>query len=707
MELIDLLKNPLVMKINYLSILLFTCLVSFLDVAQSQPDNRIECLALVKKDSVVLRWVPASIPVWQSGVKYGYVINRYTIAKEGVFIPDGLSRGERLTSVPVTPITNERFDAIALSDPRIAIVQEAIYGTGFQLPSEGQDYSGFIKSYRDIEVRFGFALFICDLSPLIADAAGLRFTDRNIKPGERYVYNITLSNVPDGLQIDPAVIVIDVDQITSLPVVNDLQAVFLDKKVNLQWPVMLYRGTYTAYIIEKSINGTDFKPVSDLPLLNIAEDDNPGYFVYTDSLVSNNQETWYRVKGISPFGEEGPASDIIKGKGATEFSAYAVIDSTAVIGNDKVFLHWRITETKSAPVTGISVMWSEKYNGVYKNITSILLSPETRTYVDSRPKLSNYYKIVLTGEKGLTSSSFPSLVQTEDNEAPAAPSMLAGKVDTVGIVSIAWKQNQEPDIIGYKVFRANAPHEDFIAVSYDLLSFNFYYDTINLNTLTKKIFYKVVAVDNSFNNSGYSSILELSCPDTIPPAKALIKRIDLLNGKVTMKLEGSPSNDIGVYKLMRVAENGKDTMTLNTWQSDLAPVYEDILSTAGNYKYILKTIDLAGNVSFFNRSIIVPSSMQIVIALKAEQSVNGKTIILSWEIPKEIIPDKTLIYRSKTGGPLSVYKTLLGEQLIYEDNSIEIGMEYNYRVRIFDSASNAILNSALTRINPFSKSNAK
>lgn len=696
MELIDLLKNLLVMKINYLSILLLTCLVSFLDSVQSQPDNRIECLALVKKDSIILRWVPSSIPVWQSGVKYGYVINRYTIAKDKVYIPDGLSKRELLTVVPVKPVSNETFNKIAMSDPRIAIVQEAIYGTGFQLPTEGQDFSGFIKSFQDIEVHFGFALFICDLSSVIADAAGLRFTDRNVKPGERYVYSISLSNVPDGLDIDPAVIVIDADQINLLPPVNDLQAVFLDKKVNLQWPVMLYRGTYTAYIIEKSTNGTDFQSVSDLPLLNIEEDNSHDYFIYTDSLSINNQETWYRVKGISPFGEVGPPSEIIKGKGTPEFSAYAVIDSTQVTGNNKVFLHWRITETNSAPVKGISILWAERYAGIYKNLTSGPLSPDTRTFTDNRPGLSNYYKVILTGKGGLSSSSFPCLVQTEDNEAPVAPSMLSGSVDSTGIVTIAWKQNPEPDLFGYKVFRANAIQEDFIAVNHDLLSSNFYYDTINLNTLTKKIYYKVAAVDKNYNNSDYSSPLELSRPDTIAPAHALIKRIDNFNSKVIISLEASPSDDIAYYCLKRVAKGINDTIKLKTWQSDLPSVYEDIPVGGGNYQYILETIDSSGNISLFNRSIFVPSSRLMVINLKAKQSVKGKIITLSWEIPKEVVPAKTLIYRCKAGDQLSIYKTLAGESLMFEDDAIEIGIEYNYRVKVFDSLTNAILNSALT-----------
>ena len=81
--------------------LILVILGCFVSSVLAQTENRLTCLALVKKDSVVLRWVPVSIPVWQAGIKYGYVIQRYTIAKGGVYIPYGLSNGKVLTQVPV------------------------------------------------------------------------------------------------------------------------------------------------------------------------------------------------------------------------------------------------------------------------------------------------------------------------------------------------------------------------------------------------------------------------------------------------------------------------------------------------------------------------------------------------------------------------------------------------------------------------------
>ena len=691
-----------------LSILFAITCGCFVNNALAQTDNKLACVALVKEDSVVLRWVPASVPVWQIGIKYGYVIKRYTIAKGGVFIPDGLTRGEMLTNIPISPAGNDAFDLLAMSDQRASVVQEAIYGTEFQPPAEGDNFTGFMKAYNDLEVRFGFAMFMCDLSPVIARAAGLQFTDRNVLPDERYAYSISPANIPDGMQVEPAVIVLDAGMISKLPPVADVQAIFLDKAVKFQWPVMLHKGTFTAYILEKSADGVNFKPVSDLPLVNLAEDENLNYFVYTDSLSSNNEQTWYRVKGISPFGEEGPASDILNGKGAPEFTAYAVIDTSEVVENDMIIVRWRVTENYPEQVTGISILRSDKYDGVFENLTTKPMAPGVRMFTDSRPRLSNYYKIMLLGKDNLTSYSFPYLVQTEDNDPPAPPQMLTGKVDSSGIVTIAWKENTEPDILGYKVFRANVSDEEFISLGRELTSGNTCRDTINLNTLTQKIYYQVVAVDKRYNNSDYSAILELSRPDTIRPAPAVITRIDVAEGKVMIQQEGSPANDISIYELHRVAENNSATIKLATWKGNIPGSYEDVPSIQGkNYFYSIKTFDLAGNSSEYGRLVYVPATSQITVNLKAKESNNGKSIMLSWDIPAGFQPAKTFIYRSKDTEPISIYITLEGADQLFEDMDVEINMAYNYRIRVFGTSGNAIVSSRQITFTPLSKSSSE
>jgi uncharacterized protein len=678
-------------------ILLFLILLAIGNRAMAQSDSKLVCTALVKKDSVVLRWVPASIPVWQVGIKYGYVIKRYTISKGGVFIPDGLSKGEILTPIPIKPFGREIFEKLTLQDPRAAVVEEAIYGTEFQ-PLQGSDnFAGFMKAYNNLEVRFGFALFICDLSSVISRAAGLRFTDRNVVPDERYAYSISLANIPDGMQVDPAIVVLDAGIVTKLPAVTEVQAVFLDKTVKLQWPISLYKGTYTAYILEKSTDGSSFATVSDLPLVNITENDDPDYFFYTDSLISNNKQTSYRVKGISSFGEEGPVSEIVTGKGAPKFTAYAVIDTAEVIDNKKIIVRWRVTESESAPVKSISILRSDKYDGVFENISAKAMAPDTRIYTDARPKLSNYYKIILTGKNNITSSSFPYFVQTEDNDPPLPPKMLTGSVDSTGIVTIAWKENTEPDLLGYKVFRANSPDEEFISLNREISPKNVCNDTINLNTFTQKICYQVVALDKRYNSSDYSAVLSLSRPDTISPAPAIIYRIDINNGKATLHFESSPSSDVVQYELFRIQEKDSINDKLKTWKGNLPDTYEDIPEDQGkSYYYKISTIDFSGNSSKFERIVYFPVTAKKTIKLRAEQAGNGRSVLLSWDVPEGLKPVKTILYRSTGSAPFSICSTIEGTAQMVIDTDIEINFAYKYMIKLIGESGNGIVSGQIS-----------
>jgi uncharacterized protein len=673
------------------------CLLFFLIFENSfaQEDNKITCVALVNKESVILRWVPGSIPVWQMGIKYGYIVTRYIIAKDGVYVPDGLTHGIVLTNQPIVPYSNERFDSLILSEPRASIVQDAIYGRRLQQVTNDIDFPNFLKTYSDMEVHLDFTFFICDLSPEIAKATGLQFIDNNVKPGERYAYSISIANIPDGIHIDPAVIVIDTDRITTLPKISEVKAVFLDRVVKFQWPVLFLNNSYTAYIIERSMDGINFSQISDLPLVTLSEDENSKYFLYTDSIEKNDQQLWYRIKGISPFGVTGPWSDIITGKGSPEFSAYPVIDTAEVINNTKIVLKWRVSVDKTNPITGINVLRSGSYDGEYEVINKKPLSPGERSFTDNIPGISNYYQVMLLDKNNLKSFSFPYYVKTEDNIAPMPPEMLTGKVDSSGQVTIAWKENSEPDLLGYKIFRANTPTDDFIPLDREIVSNNLCYDTINLNTLTHKIYYQIVAVDKSYNSSGYSEILELTRPDTIKPSSARITNINANKGKVTIQFECSPSNDISYYYLTRTLDGDSIYKIIAKWKNNNIPdSYEDDQLQGGKYyNYSMYTTDFSGNRSECTRTIYVPEFLLATVNLNAEQNEDGKAITLFWELPDGFSPKKTIIYRSVMEDPICIYTTLNGSERVFIDRNIEINKSYNYRVKVINKADNSIISS--------------
>jgi hypothetical protein len=654
-------------------------------ICNGQNVEKISCLSFVKDNSIILRWVPESVPVWQAGNKYGYIVKRYTIARNGLFIPDGLNNGESLTNQPIMPFSNESFDSLALIDPHASIVQDAVYGTDFISGNLTSGFIDFHKAYQESEMRFGFALFMCDMSSAIAKAAGLQFTDDNITKGERYVYSISLANIPDGMQVEPGVVVADAGKLTILPPVSEVSTVFLDKAVKFRWPVTFHKGIFTAYVLEKSLDGRSYLPVSDLPLENLSEAENQDYFFYTDSLDRNDQQVWYRIKGLSPFGEIGPPSEIITGKGRHIFSAYASIDSAILFKNSRITLKWKVSESISLPVKTIDILRSESPDGPFVQINKKPLNAKVRTFIDVQPLHTNYYQVKLTGGEDLISYSFPYFVQAEDNDPPLQPQNLSGKVDSSGVVTIIWEKNKEPDLLGYKIFRANSSKEELVPLRKGIIIDNMCYDSINLNTLTSKICYQVVALDKNYNSSNYSAVLELTRPDTIAPSPAIIKMLTEGNYKVIIRMEESPSKDVDHYDIIRQLVNDTTVHKVTTFKEKFIEEWlEDPPLVGGEYSYSLITYDRSGNRSRNSRKVFIKSMQKDQFTLEAIQSADGKRITLKWELPTGFIPERTIIYRSMDDEVLRIYDTLFVNAQYYDDLKIEFNTEYNYRLSVSD-----------------------
>lgn len=698
------------MKISMsIRIILMTGILMYIlsGVLKGQSENRISVVAMVKEDSIMLRWAPSSVPAFQAGARYGYVIRRFTIAKDGVFIDDGLSKGITLTEFPVKPASEDHFNLISHKQKEASVVQEALYGEAAKKASGTNDFSSFMKTYEENEVRLGFALFMCDLYPEVARAAGLQFTDNDIVPGERYAYSVSPALLPEGMQVEQGVIIADAGKPTVLPPVIDVRVLFSDRIARFRWPVVHLRGIYSAYLPERSFDGKTFVPVSDLPLVNLSEDENQDYFHFTDSLNENDTKVSYRIIGISPFGEKGPPSEVISGKGIADFSAYAAIDTAWVNNGKSIVINWRVSENPDSPVKGINIMRSGNNNGPFEPINKKALSARERSFTDNNPGPSNYYQVMLQGSADLRSYSFPYFVQTEDNDPPSPPEMLTGKVDSLGVVTIIWKKNTEADLLGYKVFKANSAKEEFIALEQGIIPENICHDLINLNTLSGKICYQVIAVDKNYNSSDYSKMLELTRPDTIPPAPAIITGISASTGKIIITQEESPSDDVDHYELLKIAENDSLRHSVAAWNKLLPSEYDDDQDVRGYYDYILVTWDHSGNRSESRRRVFAMGSAILQLKLTAGQSEDGKSITLRWQIPSEFVPAKTVIYRGDEENSPSLYRSVEGIAMAFIDNDIEINKSYNYRILIYSANENEVLTSGKLSFKPLTKTSLK
>lgn len=659
----------------------FCCLLLCFHIAQAQHPvpHGIKVLSHVKPDGVSLRWAPTDFTVWQLGNKYGYTLERFQLTDDGTLqsaVPVTLHAG-------IKPLSRERLAKLAVINEDAAVLQELMYREDKTLKEN--DAASILQRHNDLENQFGLLMLLCDLTPGIAHAAGLFFSDSTAQAGVRYIYKIALANTVQTIKIEPGVIVVDVVAAKPLQPFNDLSATFSDKTVTLSWPLMLHRGIYSAYIIERyDENEKQFTAITGLPYIPMSESTSAEQAHFVDSLANNTLSYRYRVKGITPFGETGPPSNIVTGTGKDDLSGTIVITQVKPEKNN-VVIGWEFPASFEARIGGFIISKSEKAEGPYRSVTSKALSPKTREFSDAISATSNYYQIKVVDDQGIElSHSYPYFVHAEDNTPPAVPIGLTGNIDSTGLVILTWKENADHDLLGYRLFSAHDAGHEFIEVTQEITHGNTFTDTIRIDVLNKNIFYKIVAVDRNYNTSEYSGYIKLTRPDMISPTPPVFSRITMSKAGITLTWINSSSSDIAKSVLLRTAMSDSAQLLLLAWSAhEIKTSYVDnTISPGEKYLYTIRTYDSAGNSSkVTSRAIVAESGIhKAVTALTATISRENKTITLQWQYDEPAV--KINIYRRKNNEPFSLYQSLLPVEQEFSDSQVVINNTYAYKIQL-------------------------
>ncbi|MFB6454156.1 hypothetical protein ACE38W_02710 [Chitinophaga sp. Hz27] len=651
--------------------------------ANAQQEHKIAGIANPKKNSVQLRWSPTTYIGWEMGNKYGYVVERFTISVNGVLTAN--PKPVLLYPQPIKPASLVEMEKLSAKEERVAIVAEMIYGDGNKKVKPEEGLGAFFETKNQNDWRMAMALLSCDMSVKVAQAAGLYLEDTTVKQGERYAYRIFLAQQPKNLMIDTAVVSAAPGQQVLLARPPELAIVWADSAATLGWLTTFSKAMYTAYQVERSTDGKIFKPVSDLPIIPTAPDA-AGFSYYKDALPDNDTRFYYRVRGITPFGEYGPYSKVADGIGMPAVAERPVMDTIIIIDNKKVKLRWQLPGDLAKQLSSIVITRADNGSGPFKPLATLsMANGPVYEYTDEKPFNSNYYRIKGITKRGKAIYSFPYFAQVMDTIPPAVPVGLAGKVDSLGHVTLKWDNNAEPDLKGYRIFRANGLQEDFVEVTKEIAEKPLFLDTITLHTLASKVYYKVIAIDKNFNTSEYSPYLMLKRPDTIAPTAPVITkayRNDSLQA-VVLSWVNSSSEDVVKYVLYRI--NTKDSVRLEiaVWDtSKVRTVYVDTAVRLGNtYYYELAVADDAGNTS---RDI----SGDVWFETGKRAAINGvkgivdeqkKQIVLSWTGTKDDAKSYR-IYRAKNDGPFVLFATQDGNQSQWKDEEIILGNVYKYKI---------------------------
>ena len=655
--------------------------------AEEEDQASIQVISKAWQDSICLRWAPTDPLAWQLASRHGYIITRTTVVKAGQ-IP-ATEETITLTPQPIKPLPLPDWEPVVQGNDYAAIAAQALYGERFAVSGGENDIAGIFNESRESELRFSFALFAADMSPAVARSLGLWYTDTQVQQGDRYRYEVTVALPDQQFPIAPGSTYIGLDEAYDLPAPIDVEAEFGDQQVIIRWNKYFFENIYTAWLLERSADGGQtYQLLSEIPMVAGQNENNQEerYLYRSDSLPQNGVEYYYRVRGLTPFGETGPPSEAVSGSGSKPLSALPRITG-ATIGDrqEKITLDWSFPADAEA-LEGFHVYLSDKANGTYARLTQKLLKANTRTYTSSRALSSSYFIVEAVAKNGSTGRSYPYFVQLADSIPPAAPTGLQASADTTGLVTLSWEPNTEEDFLAYQVFRTNYESEEMSLVSPEPVYDTEFVDTINLRTLSEEVYYAIVALDIRFNASALSEVFRLERPDILPPLAPAFNNWEVSEAGIRLDWLPSGSTDVAQYLLYRRSKDAPAWTLIHVAdrEQNLNTYTDSKVQPATAYEYTLLAVDDSGLESLPSSPLRVSSknapTQEGPGYLDATADYSDKHVLLRWEYPKHNVL-RYHIYK-QIDGTFRMYGNQEPGTTYFTDKQVKEGQQYRYRVQV-------------------------
>jgi uncharacterized protein len=665
---------------------------------------RVWVMARTYGDSIVLRWAPDDPVAWSVTNRFGYIITKRYVDAAGEYI------AEVLTPEPLMPWPIERMMAyFSPGDTIAAIAAELIHGEGLAPADINYEETGFVESLtreRDMQqTRFAFALQAADFSPKVAEAMALRFSDTHVTPGVLYDYLVTVATPKSVIDIKSGSDFVVCKPFDALLPPEELDVRQIDNnRVELAWS----RDEHSGYFVERSQDGGNtFQRVNHKPYYSTSPDLNWNdqsptvayyssllayYHIFPDT-VTPGITYQYRVQGIDAFSDITPFTDaVVFTPVDLQLLNTPVMLDALTVNDTLVKVTWRMDQYDPM-VAGFHIEKGPDHAGPWEIITPELLLPNVLEYVDmDAPKTSGgYYRVVAVGYNGTRAESFAVRGLVEDFDAPSVPTGLTGVVYYDGIVELFWDDSPEADLKGYRVAYANQADHEFVLRTPRPITENYFRDSIPLQTLTRKIYYKILAEDLAGNRSSFTEVVELVRPDIIPPVVPIVidARQDAEHVFIVWSL--SPSDDIMGYRVFR--KLGEDGLWDVVRIIDVDESMADIRFTDGPepatlpYFYAIEAIDRNGNSSGLSRyvefTVRGKRMLDIPIELTAiyDELLNG--VKLHWQTPVAGKDDYYFVVLKSTGNsPLVPLTTLSKSDQSYTDAHIQKGIQLRYAVQL-------------------------
>jgi fibronectin type 3 domain-containing protein len=590
----------------------------------------------------------------------------------------------------------------------VTVAAKMLYGKQYStLKTAPRSFAEEVKGQHGaLQLRYIVAMMAADYSPMAADVLGLRFADHGVHAGGKYIYRVTSVLPGRSVVMDSAVVFVVNTRQKKEPVPAGLQAFGYDRKIEIRWN-RRQEGNFSGYFLERSDdNGNSWRALTRTPYNStyvpptgdkkkdslLAQGRNNtlrDQQVFTDSIDRNYKNYQYRLRAINGFGELSPYATpvVIAGRDLTAPIA-PLIDSARNVAGSQVKIWWRQTKT-SPDLAGYVVERSGSNKGPFTALSAGLLDKNTLSFVDTAalPHQANYYVILAVDTARNLAASMPRVAYLTDSTPPAGPIGLTGIVDSNGIVQLQWKNNKEQDLLGYQVYASFNPDYQFSQVTKAVVKDNHFTDTIAMNSLDRRVYYKIVALDKSYNHSAFSATALLQKPVRIPPSVPVAGKVLVKGRMVDIEWMESRSEGAAGYQVYR-KERGTDWVAIGRLTQDWSGTSVHFIDTGiranRDYYYAAETLDSTGIRSDRSFAIHVRCTMADssagVEGLKGVWDGTRHAIALSWQY-KGAGDYFFLVYRGHGNGPAVAWHSFEKDQLSGMDHNAGAGT-WSYSVKV-------------------------
>ena len=683
--------------LKYLFVLLIALLLWPCSDGRAQPEPpAVRTLIRPQANQLLLRWEPNTEPLWTAGIRNGYYVERKVVFRNNVPVSEAFTR---LTAQPIVPVSASTWAPYLQPD---SVQHQTLYRlvTGQDTVATGADSANLVRPESDTYRRFFFGLLAASQSYSAARLAALGYIDATVQPNERYQYRVVLALPPIGVTVNyPVTAPIGLADYTPLAPPMKPKLSFARYYADVKWLHDTLQSPYVSYWIERSVDGISFKRINDRPFVSL--DGSTNLYAYKDPVPKSRKTYYYRIVGKTPF-DEINGSPVVIGQSKDTLAFAPRIKTLRLQSDNRVYMTWQFpgdTSLSQGSQAGadsllksffisVAAKPTDKPVLVKYNINPTDTLAYIANYTGKVPGGSTlYFTIGAVSRDGDSLLSASMFVEPLDTIPPAAPVGLTGRMDSNGQVYLSWHPNEEPDLLGYKVFRSQRPGEEASAVSDTTILLRAEFsDSLILNNLNPALYYQVKALDTHYNTSGLSFPFRLLKPDIIQPAAPLFLSDTVQNGQLRLTWALSSSSDV-VRQLLLRRESDADTWQIVTGLSTNEVAYADAgIQPAHSYQYLLLAQDAAGlnSDSTAIRRIAVPASQgtgrPVLAAFNAQPDPNLPGIRLSWSYNGADVSEYQ-IYRATEAKPFGLWRMVSGLESSTDDAQATADGTYRYKIQ--------------------------